>query len=119
MAASLLDELIDWLRIPSISTGGGDPADLARAAEWVCERVVAAGGTAAPDTSHGGNPLAVGELRASGSGDAPTVLIYGHYDVQSIGDPSAWTSPPFEPDVRDGRVYARGAADDKGNFLPL
>ena len=65
-----------------------------------------------------GNPLAVGELRAARE-DAPTVLIYGHYDVQSVGDPAAWTTPPFEPDVRDGRVYARGASDDKGNFLPL
>jgi acetylornithine deacetylase/succinyl-diaminopimelate desuccinylase-like protein len=116
--AALLDELIDWLRIPSISTGGGDPADLARAADWVCERVDAAGGSAEPDTRFGGNPLAVGELRANRA-DAPTVLIYGHYDVQSVGDASAWTSPPFEPEVRDGRVYARGAADDKGNFLPL
>jgi acetylornithine deacetylase/succinyl-diaminopimelate desuccinylase-like protein len=118
MASTLLDELTDWLRIPSISTGGGDPADLARAADWVCERVNAAGGRAAPDTSYGGNPLAVGELRAS-NGEAPTVLIYGHYDVQSIGDESAWTTPPFEPSIRDGRIYARGAADDKGNFLPL
>ena len=118
MAAALIDELIDWLRIPSISTGGGDPADLARAADWVCERVVAAGGTAEPDTTHGGNPLAVGELRAA-DGDAPTVLIYGHYDVQSVGDVGDWSSPPFEPDIRDGRIYARGAADDKGNFLPL
>jgi acetylornithine deacetylase/succinyl-diaminopimelate desuccinylase-like protein len=116
--APLLDELIDWLRIPSISTGGGDPADLARAADWVCERVEAAGGSAEADTTFGGNPLAVGDLRANTS-DAPTVLIYGHYDVQSIGDESAWTTPPFEPDIRDGRVYARGAADDKGNFLPL
>jgi acetylornithine deacetylase/succinyl-diaminopimelate desuccinylase-like protein len=118
VAAALIDELIDWLRIPSISTGGGDPADLARAADWVCERVVAAGGTAEPDTTHGGNPLAVGELRAA-DGDAPTVLIYGHYDVQSVGDEGDWSSPPFEPDIRDGRIYARGAADDKGNFLPL
>ena len=118
VAAALIDELIDWLRIPSISTGGGDPADLARAADWVCERVVAAGGTAEPDTTHGGNPLAVGELRAA-DGDAPTVLIYGHYDVQSVGDVGDWSSPPFEPDIRDGRIYARGAADDKGNFLPL
>ncbi|HEX6457562.1 MAG TPA: M20/M25/M40 family metallo-hydrolase [Thermoleophilaceae bacterium] len=118
MSASLLDELIDWLRIPSISTGGGDPADIARAADWVCERVEAAGGSAEADTQLGGNPLAVGELRAT-SGDAPTVLIYGHYDVQSVGDESAWTTPPFEPHIRDGRIYARGAADDKGNFLPL
>ncbi|HEY7629994.1 MAG TPA: M20/M25/M40 family metallo-hydrolase [Thermoleophilaceae bacterium] len=118
MPTTLIDELTDWLRIPSISTGGGDPADLARAADWVCERVEAAGGTAEPDTTHGGNPLAVGELRAS-AGDAPTVLIYGHYDVQSIGEESDWTTPPFEPDIRDGRIYARGAADDKGNFLPL
>jgi len=65
-----------------------------------------------------GNPLAVGELRAARA-DAPTVLIYGHYDVQSVGDLAAWTTPPFAPDVRDGRVYARGASDDKGNFLPL
>jgi acetylornithine deacetylase/succinyl-diaminopimelate desuccinylase-like protein len=115
---TLLEDLIDWLRIPSISTGGGDPADLARAADWVCERVVAAGGSADADTTHGGNPLAVGELRARDA-DAATVLIYGHYDVQSVGDESAWTTPPFEPDIRDGRVYARGAADDKGNFLPL
>jgi acetylornithine deacetylase/succinyl-diaminopimelate desuccinylase-like protein len=116
--APLIDELTDWLRIPSISTGGGDPADLLRAADWVCERVTAAGGTAEPDTAYGGNPLAVGELPAANA-DAPTVLIYGHYDVQSVGDESAWTTPPFEPSIRDGRIYARGAADDKGNFLPL
>ena len=65
-----------------------------------------------------GNPLAIGDLRATRA-DAPTVLIYGHYDVQGVGDLGAWTSPPFEPEVRDGRLYARGAADDKGNFWPL
>jgi acetylornithine deacetylase/succinyl-diaminopimelate desuccinylase-like protein len=118
MPTSLIDELTDWLRIPSISTGGGDPADLARAADWVCERIEAAGGTAEADATHGGNPLAVGDLEASNA-DVPTVLIYGHYDVQSVGDENAWTTPPFEPTIRDGRIYARGAADDKGNFLPL
>jgi acetylornithine deacetylase/succinyl-diaminopimelate desuccinylase-like protein len=117
MPSRLLDDLVDWLRIPSISTGGGDPADLERAAAWVVQRINAAGGEGRVVTTSG-NPLAVGELRAARP-DAPTVLAYGHYDVQSVGDAAAWVTPPFEPDVRDGRVYARGAADDKGNFLPL
>jgi acetylornithine deacetylase/succinyl-diaminopimelate desuccinylase-like protein len=121
MADTLLDELFDWLRIPSISTGGGDPADLQRAAEWAAAKVRAAGGEAElVTTREGGNPLVVGELRASsGAEDAPTVLIYGHYDVQGAEPLDLWTSPPFEPEIRDGRIYARGAADDKGNFLPL
>jgi acetylornithine deacetylase/succinyl-diaminopimelate desuccinylase-like protein len=91
VADTLLDELCDWLRIPSISSGGGDPADLLRAAEWAC----------------------------SSRADAPTVLIYGHYDVQSPDPCDLWTHDPFDPVVRDGRLYARGASDDKGNFLPL
>jgi acetylornithine deacetylase/succinyl-diaminopimelate desuccinylase-like protein len=117
MPDALLDDLIDWLRIPSISTGGGLPADLHRAAEWACERVDAAGGDASLLMTRG-NPIAYGELKAADP-EAPTVLIYGHYDVQSVGDADAWTSHPFEPDIRDGRIYARGASDDKGNFLPL
>src|SRR6059058_764533 len=113
----LFAELNEWLRIPSISTGEPDPGALRAAAQWAVDRVRAVGGHGdVVDTT--GNPLAVGELRAA-RGGAPTVLIYGHYDVQSVGDPAAWVSPPFEPTVRDGRVYARGASDDKGNFLPL
>ncbi|MCW2994189.1 MAG: family dipeptidase [Conexibacter sp.] len=119
MADPLLDELFDWLRIPSISTGGGDPADLERAAEWAAAKVRAAGGEAELVTIDGGNPLVVGELKASTGAGAPTVLIYGHYDVQGAEPLDLWTSPPFEPEIRDGRIYARGAADDKGNFLPL
>ena len=117
MTDTLLDELCDWLRIPSISSGGGDPADLQRAAEWACERIVAAGGSGEVLSGYG-NPLCAGELR-SRRADAPTVLIYGHYDVQSPEPRSLWTSDPFDPVVRDGRLYARGASDDKGNFLPL
>ena len=113
----LLADLIEWIRIPSISSGGGDPADLRRAAEWACERIVEAGGSCELLEGYG-NPLVVGELRAARA-DAPTVLIYGHYDVQSADPRSAWTSDPFEPSVRDGRLFGRGASDDKGNFLPL
>jgi acetylornithine deacetylase/succinyl-diaminopimelate desuccinylase-like protein len=120
MADTLLDELFDWLRIPSISTGGGDPADLQRAAEWAARKVRDAGGEAELVTIDGGNPLVIGELRASNPTDTtPTVLIYGHYDVQGAEPLGLWTSPPFEPEIRDGRIFARGAADDKGNFLPL
>jgi acetylornithine deacetylase/succinyl-diaminopimelate desuccinylase-like protein len=118
MDGKLLDELIDWLRIPSISTGGGEPGDIDRAAGWVIDRVHAAGGDGELVRVGGGNPLAVGELRA-GRADAPTILIYGHYDVQGPGPAELWHSPPFEPTIRDGRIYARGASDDKGNFLPL
>ena len=114
---TILEELKDWLRIPSVSTNGGDATALKRSAEWVCERIEAAGGTAEPVTIDGGHPMAIGELR-SNRPDAPTVLAYGHHDVQDVGEPGAWDSPPFEPEERDGRLYARGAADDKGNFLP-
>jgi acetylornithine deacetylase/succinyl-diaminopimelate desuccinylase-like protein len=116
--APILDELVDWLRIPSISTGDADAAALARACDWVTERIEAAGGSARQVTLDGGHPMAVGELSATRP-NAPTVLAYGHYDVQDPGPLDAWTSPPFEPTERDGRLYARGSADDKGNFLPL
>src|SRR5215208_5892120 len=112
------EELEDWLRIPSVSTGAGDADALGGACDWVLERIEAAGGRAERVVVNGSNPMAVGELRASRS-DAPTVLSYGHYDVQDPGPLDAWESPPFEPTERGGRLYARGAADDKCNFLPL
>src|SRR4051812_1729378 len=118
MADTLQQELFEWLRIPSISTGGGDPADLQRAAEWAAQKVRDAGGEAELVRIGTGNPLVIGELRSADE-DAPTVIIYGHYDVQGADPVDLWQSPPFEPEVRDGRIFARGAADDKGNFLPL
>jgi acetylornithine deacetylase/succinyl-diaminopimelate desuccinylase-like protein len=118
MDPKLLDELLDWMRIPSISTGGGGERDIERAAQWVVDRVRAAGGEGELIQIGENNPLAVGELRASNP-DAPTVLIYGHYDVQGAGPETLWHSQPFEPTLRDGRIFGRGASDDKGNFLPL
>ena len=118
MNPALLAELEDWMRIPSVSTGGGEAGDLLRAAAWVTERVRGAGGEAEIVRIGDGHPLAVGELRA-GDPNAPTILIYGHYDVQGPGPAELWHTPAFEPTIRDGRIYGRGACDDKGNFLPL
>ena len=78
----LLPELFEFLRIPSVSSGDGDPADLERGAEWVCERVREAGGEAALH-DYGRNPVAVGTIRC-GRPEAPHVLVYGHYDVQTV-----------------------------------
>ena len=114
----LLEEAKDWLSIPSISAGARDEESLRHAAAWAIQRVRRAGGTAEMVATPGGAPLVVGELR-SAKKNAPTVMIYGHYDVQDPGDLELWDSPPFEPTIRDGRLYARGATDDKGNFLPL
>ena len=114
-----LEELFEFLRIPSVSADPAHADDVRRAGEWVCEFVRAAGGEAelVPTAAQ---PLAVGEIRASnGSAGAPTVLLYGHFDVQPPAPLDAWLSPPFEPTVRDGWIYARGAADDKGNLYLL
>jgi acetylornithine deacetylase/succinyl-diaminopimelate desuccinylase-like protein len=110
----LLEELYEFIRIPSISSGDGDPAHLRQAAEWIADRVRDAGGSAdVLDT--GANPLVVGRV-SSGRPGAPRLLLYGHYDVQSVEPLDAWDSPPFEPEVRDGYLFGRGASDDKGNF---
>ncbi len=107
-------ELYDFLRIPSISAKSGHDTDTRRAAEWFSERLGEAGlETEILDTP--GHPVVLGEWRGAGP-DAPTVLIYGHYDVQPPEPLELWTSPPFEPTERDGRIYARGAADDKGQL---
>ena len=117
--ADWLDELFEFLRIPSVSADPAHSADVRRAGEWVCEFVRRAGGEADLVVT-GGQPLAVGEIRASDrTVEAPTVLFYGHFDVQPPAPLEAWDSPPFEPTVRDGWIYARGAADDKGNLYLL
>jgi acetylornithine deacetylase/succinyl-diaminopimelate desuccinylase-like protein len=112
------DELAEFLRIPSISADTAHASDVVRAAEWVCAFVTDAGG-AAEVVDWDGQPLAVGEIRASGGGQAPTVLCYGHFDVQPPDPLEQWDSPPFEPELRDGYLYGRGTVDDKGQLYML
>ena len=108
------DELYDFLRIPSISAKPEYAQDTRRAAEWLAERLKDAGlHVDIHDTP--GHPVVLGRWDEAGP-DAPTVLIYGHYDVQPPEPLEEWDSPPFEPTERDGRVYARGTADDKGQL---
>ncbi|MEO7457039.1 MAG: dipeptidase [Gemmatimonadaceae bacterium] len=108
-------ELFDYLRIPSVSARSEHDADTARAAEWTAQSLRDAGLTATVHPTKG-HPVVVGEWRSAPAG-APTVLVYGHYDVQPAEPLDLWTSPPFEPSVRDGRVYARGSVDDKGQLF--
>lgn len=111
-----LAELLDFLRIPSVSALPEHAGDVQRAAEWVAERMRAAGIESVQILPTGGHPVVYGDwLNAPGK---PTVLIYGHFDTQPADPLALWDHPPFEPVVRDGRVYARGASDDKGNMLP-
>jgi acetylornithine deacetylase/succinyl-diaminopimelate desuccinylase-like protein len=112
-------ELSDFLRIPSISADPARAADVLRAAEWVSDFVRGAGGQAEV-VEWQGQPLAIGEVRASSDADAaPTVLCYGHFDVQPPDPLELWKSPPFEATIRDGYLYARGAVDDKGQLYML
>lgn len=107
-------ELFDFLRIPSISARTEHQPDVARAADWLAARLESAGLTAEVHAT-AGHPIVVGEWRGAGP-TAPTYLVYGHYDVQPVEPLELWHSPPFEPTVRDGRIYARGAVDDKGQL---
>jgi acetylornithine deacetylase/succinyl-diaminopimelate desuccinylase-like protein len=118
LPAEWLEELSELLRIESVSADPEHADDVRRAAEWVRDFIRNAGGEAELVETET-FPLVVGEIRASGGGDAPTALVYGHFDVQPAAPLDEWASPPFEPTVRDGWVYARGTADDKGQLYSL
>ncbi len=111
--------LEDLLRVPSVSAVAAHAPDMARAAELLADEIRRAGGEVEVRATPR-HPLVLGEVPAS-SGDphAPRVVLYGHYDVQPPGPEELWTSPPFEPVVRDGSLFARGASDDKGNLFML
>ena len=108
-------ELFEFLRIPSVSAKSDHNADTKRAADWVKASLDKIG-VAAKVYPTAGHPVVVGEWRNAPAG-APTVLIYGHYDVQPAEPLDLWTSPPFEPTVRDGNIFARGSVDDKGQLF--
>ena len=112
--AERLDELKQWIAIPSISADPERAGDVRHCCTFIVERMRAIGlESAVLETD--GNPLAYGEwLGAPGK---PTILIYGHYDVQPVDPIELWTSPPFEGTVRDGKIFGRGAVDDKGQVL--
>ena len=113
--ARIRDELFELLRIPSVSARSEHNADTALAADWVAASMRAAGLQASVHRT-AGHPVVVGEWRGAGT-NAPTVLAYGHYDVQPAEPLDLWTSPPFVPTVRSGKIFARGSVDDKGQLF--
>lgn len=112
--ARIHSELFDFLRIPSVSARSEHKPDMQRAAEWLAARMGEAG-LSAEVMPTDGHPVVLGEWRKAGP-KAPTVLIYGHYDVQPVEPIELWTSPPFEPTIRNGSIFARGSVDDKGQL---
>src|SRR4051794_27333575 len=113
-----VQELVEFLRIPSISSLSENSGDVQRAGEWVADRLRAAGVEHVEILPTAGHPVVYGDwLQAPGK---PVVLIYGHFDTQPTDPEELWVSPPFEPRVEGDRIYARGASDDKGNmFAPI
>jgi len=119
MPREWFDELGELLRIPSVSADAAHTDDVVRAAEWVADKVRRSGGEAEL-VPYGERPMVVGEIRASnGAAEAPTILCYGHFDVQPPAPLELWESDPFEATIRDEWVYARGVADDKGQLWML
>ena len=114
-----LERLFALIRIPSVGALPEHAPDMRRAAEAMAREVARCGGDAML-VETGGAPLVIGDVPPSGGrDDATRVLIYGHYDVQPVGDPGLWDSPPFAPEIRGEYLYGRGASDDKGNFFQV
>lgn len=110
-----LEELMEFLRIPSISSLPEHTTDVQRAAEWVSERLSTAGIEDVQILPTEGHPVVYGQwLHAP---DKPTIMIYGHFDIQPVDPLELWTNAPFDPVIKAERIYARGASDDKGNML--
>jgi acetylornithine deacetylase/succinyl-diaminopimelate desuccinylase-like protein len=114
---AFLDDLITFLSIPSISALRAHADDMQRGAQFVADQLTASNMENVRLIEYGGAPLIYGDwLHAPGQ---PTLLLYGHYDVQPVDPISEWQTPPFEPSIRDNKIYARGATDDKGQLLGM
>ena len=109
-----LTELFELLKIPSISSDSTKKAEINQAAEYLKKKFEATGVDKAEICKTAGNPIVYAEKIIDSL--LPTILVYGHYDVQPVDPIELWDSPPFEPTIRDGKIYARGSADDKGQF---
>jgi acetylornithine deacetylase/succinyl-diaminopimelate desuccinylase-like protein len=107
--------MLELLRIPSVSAKGEHKDDMRRCADAVRQHLLQAGADRAEVMETAGHPVVYGEKIIDAS--KPTVLVYGHYDVQPAEPLELWTNPPFEPTITDGKIYARGSADDKGQFF--
>lgn len=110
-----LEELFEMIRIPSISSKEENKEDMLKMANAVKRSLLDAGADAAEVIGTDGHPVVYGQKIVDPA--LPTVLVYGHYDVQPVEPLDLWVSPPFEPEVRDGKIYARGADDDKGQLF--
>ena len=110
-----LDELFGLIRIPSISSESAHKEDMVKTAQFIVDQLLKAGNDKAEIMPTTGHPVVYGEKIIDPS--KPTILIYGHYDVMPVDPLNLWDSPPFEPEIRDGRIYARGAVDDKGQLF--
>ncbi|MEN3583171.1 dipeptidase [Streptomyces sp. ZYX-F-203] len=114
--AAFLADLVEWLRVPSVSARPEHAPDVRRSAEWLAAKLTETGFPTVEVWETPGAPAVYAEWPAE-SEDAPTVLVYGHHDVQPAAREDGWDGDPFEPVVRDGGLHARGAADDKGQVL--
>src|SRR5690625_3471936 len=113
---NLLERLNHFLAIPSVSTDSTYKKDVKKAAQFIVNYLQEIGFTDIEEIETAGHPLVYAEYNKAGP-DAPTVLFYGHYDVQPVDPLEEWKSDPFKPEVREGRIYARGASDDKGQVF--
>src|SRR5690349_6014939 len=111
-----VEQLSDWLRIPSISADPAFKGDILRAADWLAAEMRRIGLENVAVMPTGGHPVVYGDWLKAGA-DKPTVLVYGHYDVQPAVIEDGWKHDPFAPEIRDGRIWARGSCDDKGQVM--